>query len=203
MQDMPVVPGLPRGLARTSADRVVPGLTRQRARSWAPAVPSAPAPDGPGAPGALVRWPLTGKRSQRSCGDARVRLRPWRNLISPLRSSCWSLRSCPPRPPTGRSTRSPGYCSPGTVPPGRACGMLVDWHVSVQETRSTGPRSRCSMCVTSTPGSAGLAGEPGRRRSCRSPAPATGRKLPGLLMCVRPSPPSMGVCVRREPARNA
>jgi hypothetical protein len=31
----------------------------------------------------------------------------------------------------------------------------------------------------------------------------TGRKLPGLLMCVRPSPPSMGVCVRREPARNA
>lgn len=30
MLDMPTVPGLPPGLARTSADRVVPGLTRQR-----------------------------------------------------------------------------------------------------------------------------------------------------------------------------
>jgi hypothetical protein len=47
-------------------------------------------------------------------------------------------------------------------------------------------------------------GHAGWRRSLlRRLRPVRGRKLPGLLMCVRPSPPSMGVCVRREPARNA
>ena len=56
MLDMPIVPGLPRGLARTSADRVVPGLTRQRVRSWAPAVPSASASDKPGALARRFGW---------------------------------------------------------------------------------------------------------------------------------------------------
>src|ERR1700761_1704922 len=56
MLDMPIVPGLPRGLARTSADRVVPGLTRQRVRSWAPAVSSASASDGPGALARRFGW---------------------------------------------------------------------------------------------------------------------------------------------------
>jgi hypothetical protein len=31
---MPIVPGLSRGLAHTSADQIVPGLTGLRARSW-------------------------------------------------------------------------------------------------------------------------------------------------------------------------